>query len=232
MDFGAIVAPTIGDLFEQRIQQYILEGKLKIGEKLPTEQELADSMRISKSAVHIGIKNLERQGFLKIAPRHGTYVANYHESGNIDTLVALLRYRGNTLDKKTVKSILQFREGNEGMAMKLLAQKHTDEDIAALEKYIHQISLTAPGDTDILSRLLFEYHLCIGIRSGNNVIPMVMNAFHDISIIFWNSWLEKMNVTEVVNFLKQYTACIASGDSHAALALYRRYADDFLNALD
>lgn len=42
---------------------------------------------------------------------------------------------------------------------------------------------------------------------------MVMNAFHDISIIFWNSWLEKTNVTEVVNFLTQYTACIASGDS-------------------
>lgn len=61
---------------------------------------------------------------------------------------------------------------------------------------------------------------------------MVMNAFHDISIIFWNSWLEKTNVTEVVNFLTQYTACIASGDSQAALALYRRYADDFLNALD
>ncbi len=111
-------------------------------------------------------------------------------------------------------------------------KKHTPEDIAALEKYIHQISFTAPEDTNMLSRLLFEYHLCIGIRSGNNVIPMVMNAFHDISIIFWNSWLEKTNVTEVVNFLKQYTACIASGNSQAALTLYRRYADDFLNALD
>lgn len=189
-------------------------------------------MRISKSAVHIGIKNLERQGFLKIAPRHGTYVADYHEFGNTDTPVALLRYRGNTLDKKTIKSILQFREGKEGMAMKLLAQKHTDEDIAALEKYIQQISLTTPEDTDTLSRLLFEYHLCIGIRSGNNAIPMVMNAFHDISIIFWNSWLEKTNVTEVVCFLKQYTACIASGDSQAALAFYRRYTGDFLNTLD
>lgn len=71
-------------------------------------------MRISKSAVHIGIKNLERQGFLKIAPRHGTYVADYHESGNTDTPVALLRYRGNTLDKKTIKSILQFRKGRNG----------------------------------------------------------------------------------------------------------------------
>lgn len=68
MKFETIVAPTITELFEKQIQSAILSGELQIGEKLPTEQDLADSMNVSKSIVHIGIKNLERMGFVRIAP--------------------------------------------------------------------------------------------------------------------------------------------------------------------
>ena len=66
MKFKALVAPTIGELFDNTMQDMILSGELAIGEKLPTEQELAEELRISKSAVHQGIKRLERQGFLRI----------------------------------------------------------------------------------------------------------------------------------------------------------------------
>ena len=107
--FEAIVAPTITEIFEQQIQGMILSGRLKTGEKLPTERELADSMRVSKSIVHLGIKNLERQGFLKIVPRHGVYVADFSETGNVDTLLALLKYNGGRLDRETVESLLQVR---------------------------------------------------------------------------------------------------------------------------
>ena len=58
MKFKALVAPTIGELFDSTIQDMILSGELAIGEKLPTEQELAEELRISKSAVHQGIKCL------------------------------------------------------------------------------------------------------------------------------------------------------------------------------
>ena len=94
MKFEAISAPTINELFENRLQDMILSGELAIGEKLPTEQELADAMHISKSTVHNGIKSLERKGFLRVTPRHGVHVANYPETGNLDTLVALLKRSG------------------------------------------------------------------------------------------------------------------------------------------
>ena len=42
MKFKALVAPTIGELFDSTIQDMILSGELAIGEKLPTEQELAE----------------------------------------------------------------------------------------------------------------------------------------------------------------------------------------------
>jgi len=99
MRFQTIVAPTITELFERQIQGMILSGQVEPGEKLPTEAELAENMHISKSAVHAGIKNLERMGFLRVSPRHGVYIADWAECGNVDTLISILKYRDGKLDK-------------------------------------------------------------------------------------------------------------------------------------
>lgn len=233
--FDAIVAPTISELFESRIQNMILSGKLGIGEKLPTEQELAESMRISKSSVHAGIKALERQGFLRIVPRHGVYVANYPETGNLDTLVALLKYNGNQLDQHTVASILQFREGLEGMAMRLLAANHTDDHILRLRIYIDEIRRAAaktPAATiDELAQMVFEYHRYIGLKSGNNIIPLVMNGFRDVSMTFWKTWIRLVGIDAAIELLEQFTARIAAGDGDGAIALFRENADWYLSQM-
>lgn len=230
MKFQAISAPTINELFENRLQDMILSGELAIGEKLPTEQELADAMHISKSTVHNGIKSLERKGFLRVTPRHGVHVANYPETGNLDTLVALLKRSGNRLDRQLVKSILQFRESVEGMAVRLLAAEHTTGHILRLRMYIDEFRKAAQGGTGLreLAELLFDYHLYIALKSGNTVIPMVLNGFHDVSLAFWQMWIRQTGTEDAALFLERFTAFIAANDGDAAMALYRESAAAFM----
>ena len=76
MRFGEIVAPSIKELFIQKLEEMILSGELKPGDKLPTERELADEMKISKTVVHEGIRELSRLGFLDVASRKGVTVAD------------------------------------------------------------------------------------------------------------------------------------------------------------
>ena len=45
MDFRPIVAPSIRELFIQQLEGAILSGQLKPGDRLPTERELADTLR-------------------------------------------------------------------------------------------------------------------------------------------------------------------------------------------
>lgn len=229
MRFDAITAPTINELFEEKLQDMILSGELAIGEKLPTEQEMADEMRISKSTVHNGIKSLERKGFLRITPRHGVYVANYPETGNLDTLIALLKNSGNRLDRETVSSILQFRESVEGMAVQLLAEKHTDDHILRLRMIIEDIRQSAVGASlREMAQALFDFHLYIALKSGNKVIPMVLNGFHDVSLVFWQMWILQMGVEAAIEFLQRFTQYIAAGDGKGAMRLYRESAQRFM----
>ena len=73
MAFHEIVAPTVKALFIQQIEGMILSGELRPGDRLPTERELADEMKISKTVVHEGLRELHRLGFSRcIIPRQGT----------------------------------------------------------------------------------------------------------------------------------------------------------------
>ena len=71
MAFHEIVAPTVKALFIQQIEGMILSGELRPGDRLPTERELADEMKISKTVVHEGLRELHRLGFVNIASRRG-----------------------------------------------------------------------------------------------------------------------------------------------------------------
>lgn len=128
MKFQKIMAPTIAELFERQMLGMSVRA-ISPDEKLPTEAELAESMNISKSAVHAGIKELERMGFLKISPRHGVYVADWAECGNVDTLISILKYQDGRLDKDTAASLLQTRNAIEGLAVRLFVPKRTNGDI-------------------------------------------------------------------------------------------------------
>ena len=72
MKFKAINTLSIKELFISQIEEMILSGELKPGDKLPTERELADEMNISKTIVHDGIRELARIGFLDVISRKGS----------------------------------------------------------------------------------------------------------------------------------------------------------------
>lgn len=232
MKFQAIVAPTISELFERQIQSMILSGQVNPGDKLPTEAELAEALNISKSAVHAGVKNLERMGFLRVMRRHGIYVADYTQCGNVDTLIALLKFHGGRLDKSTMVSLLEAREALEGLAMRKFIARRSDEDIRELEKIIASVREAGRRqprpDTGELAELACSFHCYVCAKSGNNVVPMIVNGFHDLNMALWTMWVKQVRGEEVAEMLEEFLYYIKVKDANSAVKLFRRSAVDFL----
>lgn len=123
MAFRKIDAPSIKELFLSQMEEMILSGELKPGDKLPPERELADTMGISKTVVHEGIRELSRRGFLDVLSRKGVHVADYTSTGNLDTLFAMIRYRGGMPDRKILISLLDTRLYLECPALRILCER-------------------------------------------------------------------------------------------------------------
>jgi len=132
MEFSKLSAPTLKELFVEQLENLILSGKLSIGEKLPSERELADSMQVSRSVVNAGLAEIADKGFLEIVPRSGTYVADYRKKGKLDTLISIMKFNGGTLPDPDILSILQIRKVLTALALELAIPRITDEEIQQL----------------------------------------------------------------------------------------------------
>ena len=73
LKFESLKRPTIKEVFINKMESMILSGELPVGEKLPSERAMAEEMNISKTAVHDGLKDLERFGFVKSVPKQDVY---------------------------------------------------------------------------------------------------------------------------------------------------------------
>ena len=117
----------------------ILSGRLMVGEKLPPERELAESMQVSRAVVNSGITELARKGFLIIKPRVGTFVADYRRDGTMDTLMSIMNYNGGILREAEVRSILELRIALDSLAIQLWLPEAKDEEIHLLRSYVEAL---------------------------------------------------------------------------------------------
>ena len=227
MAFRKIDAPSIKELFLSQIEEMILSGELKPGDRLPPERNLADTMGISKTIVHEGIRDLSRMGFVNVESRKGVYVADYTTTGNMDTLFAIIRYRGDMPDTKMLISLLDTRLYLECPALTILAQNHTAEDIAKLEALLAEVHAAISSDDVAFANALFLYRRTIVSLSGNCISPLIMNAFFTSSISAWTYYVEYTGRQAIYEALKQTTEYIKTGDYRRAIRLLRQCIERF-----
>lgn len=224
MDFRPIVAPSIRELFIQQVEGAILSGQLKPGDRLPTERELADTMHISKTVVHEGLRELHRLGFLDIASRRGVTVADYAQTGSLETLMAIMDYHGGLPDEKTARSILRLRYYLEAPALRDLAAHSTPADLDALRDLQRQAE-DAPDAA--LAEALFRYHRGVTFLSGNTITPLLFNAFMKVNLEFWSGYIRSVGREESLRILARFTDLIAAGQGDEAARLLGHGLEQF-----
>lgn len=183
MEFTKITAPSLKDLFVQQIEEKILSGQLPVGCKMPPEREMAEQMKVSRAVVNGGINELKRKGFLEVLPRQGTYVADFSRNGNLQTLIALLEYRGNKLDKAGIRAILEIRTALEQLAVGLVIDSASSEEINQLELTAKKLKST---DTiQKAAQIAFQYHHDLAYYAGNTVLTLIYSSFKEVCIVLW-----------------------------------------------
>ena len=227
--FGEIVAPSKKDLFIEKMEELIISGRLRTGDTLPTERELAAEMKVSKTIVHEGIRELKRLGFVDVTSRKGVTVADYAQTGTLDTLISIMHYHAGQLDKKTALSLLDLRCYVENPALLKLAKEHTDDDLIALQKHIDDAKAVT-DNPDALSMELFYFHRTLCFLSGNTITPLLINGVIAPCLIFWRDWISLEGVDKSIKQLETFYTLIESGDGKKAVALLDEGTEYFKKA--
>lgn len=179
MAFRKITTPSLKEAFVQEMEKMILSGELKIGDKLPPERELVETLGISLSVITAGIADLENKGFVEIRPRHGVFVSDYIHKGSLDTLMSIMRYNDGKLGNREVISFTETRIVLEQLMVEQVIERAEEKDIKALGQYFDRMreSQSIEDAANLIQDFIHE----LSILSGNMLLPLLYHAFRSAS---------------------------------------------------
>ena len=172
-------------VFEKAVGQLrraILQGELPPGSKLPTENELAQTLGVGRSTIREAMRIIEAEGLIEVRRGAGAFVLEEEAWG------ATRKEIINWLAKReeTVIQILQVRENIEGLTASLTARRITDQQKRELRQVVELMEGVAEHETpdiDRLSNYDVRFHLKIGNLSGNEIaneiVSHIMPAFSE-----------------------------------------------------
>lgn len=215
MQFEKLNAPSLKELFIQQLETMILSGKLPVGEKLPAERELAQTMQVSRAVINAGISELARKGFLTIKPRVGTFVADYRRNGTIDTLISIMNYNGGILRDDEIRSILELRLGLDALAVHLCIPKITDEELKTLKEKVNSLLIAkTPEEASVVA---FSFQHEIACLSGNTLMPLIFSSFRSPVITLWERFCRLYGIQALYENTLNLYQCIEEGDLSKAI---------------
>jgi len=175
-----VEAQSLKEIVIQTLEGWILSGELKIGEKLPSERDLAQKMKISRPVLHEALVDLASKGLVKIEARRGIFINDYRINGSCALLSSMLNFHQDQLDPVFGKSLIDMRMLIEVETAKLAAIHAEDADIRILQGILEAEKNISSAAVVELVELDFNFHLQIALASSNRAYPLILNSFKAI----------------------------------------------------
>jgi len=160
----------------KQLEELIVQGTLKTGQRLPAERELAEMFDVSRTVIREAVHNLTARGLLHVQSGSGTFVSGPSADSVADCLRLLLRSRAQDF---YVENLHEVRRVLEEEIVARAALRATDEDIADLEEIL-QGMVEKSGDPKASANLDVEFHRALAVSTHNPLFIILLDSIGDL----------------------------------------------------
>lgn len=205
-----------------KVLRYILKKiekkELKIGDKLPSERELASKLEVSRSSVREAISAMNIMGMVQIHPKGRTVLREFHLGQFINVLSGLL-----LMDENIHEQIQEFRLCIECEAAKLAAMRGNGSALRQIMTKMKNCTNKKRAE-----KLDVEFHQALAKASCNKLMiqaSMAIMTLVEASVKYNRAILEKKypNLEELINEHEQITQAIENKEAELAGALIKKH---------
>lgn len=154
------------------IENQIISGEFSVGDKLPTEIELADLYQVSRTVIREALKALKEKGWLKSRAGKGTYVVANTSRGVDSSLDVILRMN----PESGFDHLIEVRECLEPEMAAQAALRAKEEQIQELQNLVDIMERALQGGNalnDFLSAD-YQFHNKLAEASGNPLMAILI----------------------------------------------------------
>lgn len=221
---------TLVEDFIRRFEEMILSGKLAVGDKLPSERDLAIKLGVSRPVVHEGLIDLASKGLITRAPNGGAVINDFRVQGSLSMLNTILNFQSGPLEPKLAKDITGLRLLIEVENVRLASLTRTEEQITTLKEILAEESHIDIQDFEAVALLDFRFHLALAITSNNAFYPLLINSFKPLYLNGSELFFSDLRFAPVVfDFHKELTKAIEEQDPQKAIEIMSRLLEHGMN---
>ncbi len=226
MPFRKVTPEKLSNSVVRQIEQLVLRGILRPGERLPSERDLADKLGVSRPSLRDAIADLAERGLLVSRAGSGVFVADVLGSAFSPALTQLF----STHDEAVIDYI-SFRRDMEGLAAERAASFGSETDLKLIATIFGKMELAhQKRDPSDEAQLDAEFHMAI-IEASHNVIMLHMlrsmfellrqGVFYNRQVMFRN----RMTRDQLLDQHRAINAAIQARDPAAARAAVGAHLD-------
>ena len=162
----------ISDQVFEQLKELIFRGKLKPGDQLMPERDMAKSMNVSRTTIRNAISRLVTMRLVEHKQGKGTFVAIPNPRKGNPFAAAM------SAQDASITDLLEVRMGLECIASALAAERADESDIHAMKQSLEEM------ESEILSGRLgteadLSFHMAIAYATKNPLHIQVMKTFYD-----------------------------------------------------
>jgi len=172
----AIQRSTTADRVFETLHQWIVSGRFQPGDVLPSQDELARQLQVSRNTLREAVFKLSAMGLVKSRQGVGTVVQPSSPSNYIGSLPDHL-----LLDRITMFEFIEARLFTERTIVRLAVMRSTPDDLERLAQILdkQRKALTTGEDVEF-NRLDVAFHMELGRASGNSVMFKFIQTIWDL----------------------------------------------------
>lgn len=220
LDYNAVVTTSVAKQIAEGIRQAIIEGRIKVGERLPTEDELAKSYQVSRPTIREALKRLAAQNLVhsRRGPAGGNFVTRPDSQQAAQSLAGVATLLVG-LGAFELDEIVNARLYMESVCARLAVGARTDDHIRAMES---EIALQR-GNVDTVSDEMFcdsdvRFHRALVDAAGNAPLSFMMHAVIEAMLPVTNMVLLRVRERRrIVEYHQEILDAIRGRDGEAAV---------------
>ena len=226
MPFQEINSEKLSKSVIRQVEQLILRGILRPGERLPSERELAEKLAVSRPSLREALSELQGSGLLTSRAGAGIFVAEVLGSAFSPALMRLF----GTHDE-AVYDYLAFRKDLEGLAAERAARVGSNTDLKVINAiYVKMEAAQSKRSSDEEARLDAQFHMSI-CEAGHNVVMLhMMRSMYELlqTGVFYNrqaTFRQRSGRSELLGQHRAINEALQARDPEAARAEVHNHLD-------
>ncbi len=209
-------------VFEQ-LKEQILNNEWKKGEKIPSENELAALLGVSRVTVRNALQKLTSLGLIETRFGEGSFITDALPGISMNSLIPIAYLKENSLQE-----ILEYRRVLEGNVAELATKKASAEDVSKLEEAYLAMD-KVKDDLEQFSKADLNFHLLLANTTKNSLIIQTFYIFSDVLNRAFSQIVTKRGNSAGIYYHKLLLEAVKCGNSLDAKRIMDEHMEDLYN---